>query len=72
MCISDPGYEVDLYIDADIGAMARVWLGDVPFAEAVRARKIRLSGPPALVRQFPRWLLFSPFASVPRPLVAHA
>jgi hypothetical protein len=36
------------------------------FDDAVRAKKIRLTGASTLVRQFPQWLLFSPFASVPR------
>jgi DNA-binding HxlR family transcriptional regulator len=67
LCLSDPGFDVDLYIEADIGAMARVWLGDLPFAEAVREKKIRLTGPAPLARQFPHWLLLSPFAVVPRP-----
>jgi DNA-binding HxlR family transcriptional regulator len=66
LCLSDPGFEVNLHIDADIGAMAGVWLGDVSFAEAVRANRIRLIGPRTLARQFPHWLLLSPFASVPR------
>jgi DNA-binding HxlR family transcriptional regulator len=75
LCLSDPGFEVDLYVEADIGAMARVWLGDASFAETVRAKKIRLTGPAALARQFPQWLLLSPFAGVPRPdthTAAHA
>ena len=67
VCLTDPGHEVDLYVDADIAAMAKVWLGDLAFAEAVRAKKIRVTGVPALVRQFPSWLLLSPFAGVPRP-----
>jgi DNA-binding HxlR family transcriptional regulator len=72
LCLHDPGHEVDLYVEADIAAMAGVWLGDLPFAHAVRTRKIRLTGKPALVRQFPSWLLFSPFSSVPRPAGAAA
>ena len=67
LCLSDPGFEVDVYINADIGAVARVWLGDLSFDDAVRAKKIRLTGASTLVKQFPQWLLFSPFASVPRP-----
>jgi len=43
-------------------AMAEVWLGDVAFSEALRAKKIELSGRPALTRQFPSWLLLSQFA----------
>jgi DNA-binding HxlR family transcriptional regulator len=67
LCLSDPGFEVDLYVEADLGAMAKVWLGDLSYAEAVRTKKIRLSGMPGLVRQFPSWLLLSHFAAVPRP-----
>lgn len=67
VCLSDPGHEVELYVEADIAAMAKVWLGDQPFSEAVRAKKIRLTGTPALIRQFPSWLLLSHFAKVPRP-----
>jgi len=67
LCISDPGFEVDIYVDAELGAMANVWLGDLQFSEAVRAKKIRLTGMPALIRQFPSWLLLSHFAAVPRP-----
>jgi DNA-binding HxlR family transcriptional regulator len=67
VCVKDPGYEVDLYLDADLAAMTRVWLGDLAFAEAVRMKKIRLSGMPATIRQFPSWLPLSPYAKVPRP-----
>ena len=75
ICLSDPGFEVNLYVDADIAAMVRVWLGDVAFAEAVRSKKIRMAGMPDLIRQFPSWLLLSHFARVPRfpaPLAVHA
>ena len=67
VCVKDPGFEVDLYLDADLAAMTRVWLGDLAFAEAVRMKKIRLSGMPATIRQFPSWLPLSPYAKVPRP-----
>jgi DNA-binding HxlR family transcriptional regulator len=67
LCLSDPGFEIDIYVDADIAAMTKVWLGDLSFTDAVSARKIRLAGMPALVRQFPSWLPVSRFAGVPRP-----
>jgi DNA-binding HxlR family transcriptional regulator len=67
VCLSDPGFEVDVYVDADLAAMATVWLGDLPFADAVRQKKIKVTGVPALVRAFPDWLLLSHFARVPRP-----
>ena len=67
LCVSDPGFEVDLYLEADLGAMASVWLGDLSFDSAVRARKVELQGPRELVRGFPSWWLLSPYAAVPRP-----
>jgi DNA-binding HxlR family transcriptional regulator len=67
LCVKDPGYQVDLVVDADLAAMARVWLGDLSFADAQRTQAIKMSGPSALVKQFPSWLLLSHFASVPRP-----
>ena len=66
LCLSDPGFEVEVYVDADIAAMAKVWLGDASFSEMVEAKKIRVTGMPAMVRQFPSWLLLSHFAAVPR------
>jgi putative sterol carrier protein len=66
--LKDPGAEVDLYVNADLGSFARIWLGDMPFAEAVRAGKIVLTGRRDLVRRFPSWLLLSHFAEVPRPI----
>jgi DNA-binding HxlR family transcriptional regulator len=68
LCLKDPGSEVDLYVNADLGTFARIWLGDMPFSEAVQAGKIRLTGRRDLVRRFPSWLLLSHFAEVPRPI----
>jgi DNA-binding HxlR family transcriptional regulator len=67
VCQKDPGYEVDLVISADAGAMARVWAGAMTFADAVRSGGLRLDGPRDLVRAFPTWLLLSHFAGVERP-----
>jgi DNA-binding HxlR family transcriptional regulator len=67
LCIDDPGFEVDLQVDADLAAMAGVWLGDTTFESALREGKIRLTGPRALTKAFPSWLMLSHFAPVPRP-----
>jgi DNA-binding HxlR family transcriptional regulator len=72
VCVKDPGFEVDLYLDADLATMTKVWLGDLAFAEAVRMKKIRMSGMPGTIRQFPSWLPLSPYAKVPRPSGATA
>ena len=67
LCIEDPGIEVDLYVDADLAAMARVWLGDSTFEQALLSGKVQLKGSRELARAFPSWLMLSHFAKVPRP-----
>ena len=64
VCMRDPGFEVDLVIQAEVAALAKVHTGHLSFAAGVRAGSIRVEGPRELVRAFPGWLLHSPFASV--------
>jgi DNA-binding HxlR family transcriptional regulator len=70
LCVRDPGFEVHLYVHADLATFASVWLGDLPFARALASGAVRLSGPRALTRAFPLWLMLSRFADVLRPEVA--
>ena len=70
LCLSNPGFAIDIDVAADLAAMAKVWLGDTTFSEALRTRTIVLSGTAELTRRFPSWLLLSPFAGVPRPATA--
>jgi DNA-binding HxlR family transcriptional regulator len=70
LCVEDPGFEVDLYVEADLAAMTRVWLGDVSFDAALRTQEIQLVGKRDLVKAFPSWLMLSRFAGVPRPATA--
>jgi DNA-binding HxlR family transcriptional regulator len=67
LCIKDPGFEVDLCVDADLAAMASVWLGDITFQQAVRSGQVQVTGARKLVQAFPEWLMLSHFAAVPRP-----
>jgi DNA-binding HxlR family transcriptional regulator len=67
LCVEDPGHEVDLYVEADLASMARVWLGETTLQEAIRRGSVRLSGPRELVRAFPGWLMLSRFAPLARP-----
>jgi DNA-binding HxlR family transcriptional regulator len=67
LCVDDPGFEVDLYVDADVAAMAKVWLGDLTFESVCRSGQVRMTGPQHLIKAFPSWLMLSRFASVPRP-----
>jgi DNA-binding HxlR family transcriptional regulator len=67
VCYVDHGFEVDLFVDADLAGFVRVWLGEVPMRQALRERAINLTGDRQAVRDFPNWLLLSALAAIPRP-----
>jgi DNA-binding HxlR family transcriptional regulator len=66
LCIIEPGFEVDVFVDADLASLTRVWLGEVPIRQAIREGGIKLTGDRQGVRDFPSWLLLSTLAAVPR------
>lgn len=68
LCLKEPGYDVDLAVDADVAALTKVWMGDVRLGDAMRAGLVRLDGSLALRRAFPGWLALSGFAGVKRPV----
>lgn len=65
-CITDPGFEVDVYVTADSRAITWVWYGDMSLDKAIADGTIDLHGPKALRRAFPSWLLFNELAPIPR------
>jgi DNA-binding HxlR family transcriptional regulator len=70
VCAKDPGFEVDMMVRADVGTLARVWVGRLPWADAVRSGGIKLEGARTLVQAFPGWLQLSHFAHVLQPAPA--
>jgi DNA-binding HxlR family transcriptional regulator len=55
VCITDPGIEVDVTVTADLRALTKVWMGEVPFREYIRDGAIDLQGPSSLTRRIPDW-----------------
>ena len=71
VCLRDPGFPVDLEVNADTLSLHRLWMGRLDYAGALRAGLVRIEGPRQLARQFPRWLQLSVFSHVapgPQPL----
>lgn len=66
LCKFDPGFEVDLLIDADLRAMTSVWMGLSALNDEVAAGRIDFQGSPRLSRQVQSGLKLSPFAQQPR------
>ena len=62
LCITDPGFEVDLFVTTDAWTMARVWYGELPLKRALGEELIVIDGPRRLREAFPSWLMLSGLA----------
>ncbi len=67
VCLTDPGFDVDLFVTADLSAFYEVWLGRRSLRSAVDTGAIRIEGSPSLERSFGEWFLWSPMARFVRP-----
>lgn len=62
LCSIDPGFEVDLYVTADLKAMTSAWMGMSKMSDEIDAGKIVLTGDPDLVKTLSTWMKLSSFA----------
>ena len=67
MCLKDPGFDVDLVVNADLVALTKAWMGDVSLANVMHSGLVKVEGSTMLARAFPGWLARSGFADVERP-----
>lgn len=62
LCMNDPGFDVDLFIEAKLKAMTSYWLGFSSLRAETAQDRIAFHGNPLLIRTFDKWLLRSSFA----------
>ena len=62
VCVTPPGFDSDLVVRADLAFFYRVWFGHVEYGAAIRGGGVVVEGIPALAKQLPRWLMWSPMA----------
>ncbi|MBL9046373.1 MAG: helix-turn-helix transcriptional regulator [Tabrizicola sp.] len=55
ICTTDPGTDVDLYIETTIRVMAALMLGRTTIAREISEERLYLSGDPRLIRSIDRW-----------------
>lgn len=66
LCLFDPGYEVNLEIEASVEALARVCLGHLALLDAIRDGGVEVHGAPHYRKELPSWLGVTRFASLAR------
>ncbi len=68
VCVQYPGFDVDVWVTADIAACYRVLFRRLDLDDALGTGQVHLEGPPALVRAFPTWWVWFPVPpAVPKP-----
>jgi DNA-binding HxlR family transcriptional regulator len=68
VCYTDPGFEVDAVMSADLSVLYRWWMGEMDLLDGVRRGEISLQAPRWLVQGLVRWLELSPTAPMVRAI----
>ncbi|WP_306132165.1 winged helix-turn-helix transcriptional regulator [Roseivivax marinus] len=62
VCFIDPGFDVDLYITAELRSLVAVYFGRARLGDELRAGRIKLIGSVALERSIANWFVLSSYA----------
>ena len=62
LCVNDPGFDVDLFVESPLKTLTSVWMGWSPLRSALDRGDIYLSGDAALAASIDRWMVLSSFA----------
>lgn len=70
ICLTDPGFDLDLLITADLATFFQIWLGRVSYFDALRDGRVKVDGIPSLAEALPTWFAYSLTAPTVRAAVA--
>lgn len=62
LCQTDPGFEVDLYVECPLKSMTAIWMGLATVKSEIAADRLVLTGDRDIARSMQAWLGLSPFA----------
>jgi hypothetical protein len=67
LCLTDPGRDVDVTVEADLRTLTEVWMRDALFADALADQRITLRGPNRLTHRISAWFEQNPHFAQLRP-----
>ncbi len=65
MCVSDPGYDIDLFLAASLRSLTHIYRGDTTAARAIAEDRLEAIGPSRLINKLQEWLNLGPMAEIP-------
>jgi DNA-binding HxlR family transcriptional regulator len=66
ICLTEPGYEINVFITADLAIFLKLWAGRISYQEALINDDVRVEAIPRLIRAFPEWFGWGATAAVER------
>ena len=70
VCLTDPGFDLDVLVTADLAAYFQIWLGRLSFDTALSQGFVTVDAIPALADAFPTWFAYSLAAPAVRAAAA--
>ena len=67
LCMSDPGFDVDLYVDTQIPVLTGILFGRYSLSRELEQERLKLIGAPKISRTIGKWLSLTSFAPSARP-----
>lgn len=64
LCVSDPGFEVDLYLSTTLPNLVYLLRGDLPLEQAIESGRLNASGPARTRRALRGWLNLGPLTRI--------
>lgn len=59
ICMTDPGYEINVLVTADLATFFKLWLGRITYHEAIHDHDVTIDATPRLINDFPNWFAWS-------------
>ena len=72
LCLTDPGFGLDVLVTADLSAFFQIWLGRLTFDAALLDGRVEIDGIPVLAEAVPTWFAYSLAAPAVRSVMAGA
>ncbi|MDX1688453.1 MAG: hypothetical protein R3248_10760 [Candidatus Promineifilaceae bacterium] len=59
VCLTNPGFDLDVLVTADLAEYFQVWFGRLSFDDALGDGLVKVDAIPALADAFPTWFAYS-------------
>jgi hypothetical protein len=55
LCLTDPGYEINVLVTADLAMFLKLWAGRISYQDVLIDDRVVVEAIPNLLRAFPGW-----------------